>query len=223
MARSRRSRLTLTLTALALLTMALPSPAAARSLDLAALRNHKSICHDPTESCDFDGVGYGYHSLALALGGVEGGTAVKAHGLTYTWPSVPRGGAPDSVTAAGQRIAVDLGGGTRIGFLGAAHHGPVFTSVTLHYLATDAEGQQRAVAVQAPLVFSDWTLSGDTVSPAAGNAVAVKAPLRTFGPLLMPTSSYAFSAVVNVDPTMQLVAVELPRESRVRLFDIAVG
>jgi hypothetical protein len=215
----RLAALVALLTALAVLA---PTAAVAEPLDLEAYRNHVAICHTPLDTCNFDEVGYGYHAVALQAAGVTGGSAVEADGITYTWPDVPAG-RPDNITLVDQVIPVEAGDATRVGFLGASHHGPVAAQVRLRYATTDAAGQPTTVDVAHPLTFADWTLNGDTASAPAGNTIAIETAFRAFAPAVMPTTTYVFATSVPIDPAMELVAIVLPREKRTRLFDIALA
>jgi hypothetical protein len=218
--RPRRTAIAAVLTALTALT---PTGASAEPVDIARFRNHVSICHTPADTCNFDEVGYGYAATAALIAGVEGGSPIEADGLTYTWPDVPAG-APDNVTMVSQVIPVAGDGATKVGFLGASHHGPVTAEVKLRYATTDAQGTTTTVDVPHQLTFSDWTLGGGGQQLSRGNTIALEMAYRAFAPVVMPTTTYAFSLTVPVDPSRgDLVAIVLPRVTSVRLFDIALG
>lgn len=217
-ARATRATLSAATAAFALAVMPL-TPATAEGVDVSSFRNHNGICETPTDTCNFDDGGYSYSALANTVGGTQAGAEVTADGFTYTWPDVPAGAA-DNITLVNQVIPVDAGDATRIGLLGASHNGPVSGTFILHY--TDADGQ--LVKKPTTLRFSDWTLNGGGANPLPGNVIAMTAPARAFsGAALLPDTTHAYSLAIPVDPALTLIAIEMPRERGIHLFDIAVA
>lgn len=216
-----RLRRATALAAAGLLTvLAVPgTPASADGIDVASLRNHDGICETPGDACNFDDGGFGYSSLALTAGGTSAGQEVDVDGFTYTWPDAPSG-APDNITLVNQVVPVAQGDATRIGLLGASHNGPVTADVTLHYV--DAAGD--ALEVVRQIRVSDWTLNGGSADPVPGNTIAVSSPFRVLQGLApLPDESHAFSLAIDLDPALELTAIEFPREKRIHLFDITLA
>jgi hypothetical protein len=201
--------------------LALVVPAGAAEIGLAALRNSVGISHHPLAASNFDGGGFSYSRVALLLEGVDGGSAVEADGLTYTWPATDPGEA-DNVEMAGQLIPVIPGDATRIGFLGASHNGPITADVTLHYTRV-VDGEREDVRVAVPLTFSDWTLNANTRQPEPGNETVISTRFRVNGTTVEQVPTHVFATELPIDPSMTLQSIELPDEDRLHLFGLALG
>jgi predicted alpha-1,2-mannosidase len=167
---------------------------------------------------DLDLVGFSYSAQALAAAGLTPGGTLSVDGLTYTWPAA---GVPDNVIAFGQ--VLDLSGAAegaaRLGFLGAATHGPAGGTVLLRY----ADGyEQRAV-----VGFSDWTLSAGRAEREYGNVVAARMPYRNgrHGRDTVTTHVFA-TAPIPLETDRRLVSATLPwgvPHGRLHLFAVATG
>ncbi|HSV65909.1 MAG TPA: GH92 family glycosyl hydrolase [Mycobacteriales bacterium] len=178
------------------------------------------------DSRDLDLFGCGYAVAALRAAGVRPGGQVSVGGLVYPVPAGlaaggPDGAGPDNVLAFGQEV--DLvwvpAGATRLGFLGAATHGPSAGTVLLRY----ADGVVR----RALLGFPDWTLNGATADLEYGAAVAARMPYRSVGSERDMIASYLFgSAPIALDPGRRPVSVRLPwtvGSGRLHVFAVSAG
>jgi predicted alpha-1,2-mannosidase len=167
------------------------------------------------DEADLDLGGFSYSAQALAAAGVRPGQDLTVDGLVYRWP----GGS--HVVAFGQ--VIDLSGtplgATRLGFLGAASHGPAGGTVLLRY----ADGYTQ----QAVLGFSDWTLSAGRGQPAYGNLTAATMPYRNHSGGRDRVATYLYAtAAIPLEPARQLVSVTLPwgaPAGRLHLFAIATA
>ena len=167
---------------------------------------------------DLDLIGCSYSAQALAAAGIHPGGEVRVDGLVYQWP---RGEAADHLVAFGQVLDLSATppGATRLGFLGAATHGPAGGTVVLRY----ADGfTQRAV-----LGLSDWTLSGGHGQVAYGNQVAATMPYRNVRGGRDRERTHVFAtAAIPLEPARQLVSVTLPwgaPSGRLHIFAVATG
>ena len=165
---------------------------------------------------DFDLVGCGYHPEALREAGIVPGEQCTVAGLSYHWPA----GAPDNVVAFGQ--VLDLAwipaGASRLGFLGAASHGPARGSVRIQY----AEGKSQ----QAVLALSDWTLCAGQAEPEPGNVVVARMPYRTHPAGPDRVTCYVFGTTIPLDPVRRPVSLTLPwgtPTGRLHIFALAAG
>lgn len=183
-------------------------------LDRHALAGGVSDDAHPDEA-DLDLFGFSYSAQALAAAGVLPGAEVTVDGLVYRWPG------SSHVVAFGQ--VIDLSGtprgASRLGFLGAASHGPAGGTVLLRY----ADGYTQ----QAVLGFSDWTLSGGHGQVTYGNLVVASMPYRnhTGGRERVRTHLFG-TAAIPLEPGRQLVSVTLPwgaPSGRLHVFAIATG
>jgi alpha-L-fucosidase 2 len=105
----------------------------------------------------------GLSAQALATAGVTPGSAVKAGGLSFTWPA-PAAGAADNVVAGGQAILAG-GSGTTLGFLVTGTYGTATGTGTILY----SDGTSQSFTLSAP----DWY-----AGPPAGSDVAITMPYR---------------------------------------------
>ncbi len=169
------------------------------------------------EAADLDLTGFAYSAQALAAAGLTPGGQLTVDGLTYTWPV---SGGPDNVVAFGQVLDLSAAppGASRLGFLGAATHGPAAGTILLRY----ADGLVQRAAIG----FSDWTLSAGRDEPAFGNLVAARMPYRNrHGGGRDPATTYVFAtAAVPLEADRRLVSVTLPwgvPSGRLHVFAVA--
>lgn len=112
---------------------------------------------------NIDGSGYSLSAQALASAGVTPGSAVKAGGLSFTWPAAAPG-EPDNIVAGGQAVLMS-GSGTTLGFLVTGTYGTATGTGTILY----TDGTSQSFTLSAP----DWY-----VAPPAGSDPAVTMPYR---------------------------------------------
>ncbi|GAA1955540.1 NPCBM/NEW2 domain-containing protein [Agromyces allii] len=164
---------------------------------------------------DFDGGGASFSAEALARAGVAPGSTVTVGtgdaAIAYTWPAPD--GAADSVSPAGQTIALQ-GQGTHLAVLAsAASGGGVNPELELHY----ADGTVTKQAV----FFPNWL---QQASGLGGASVAITSLGRNSAtnPAVYeyPTGKYqVYSNLVRLNPAKELAYVVLPTESRLKIFD----
>ncbi len=125
----------------------------------------KELNHDGTATVtasgegDFDGGGWSYDGdLPPAAG------PVVWDGVTYQAPDLS-GTAANFVEARGQAMLLPAGSYGTLRLVGASHHGPVTTDLTVRY--TDG------TTVELPVTVGDW--AGSTP---AGSSVALEMPHR---------------------------------------------
>lgn len=167
------------------------------------------------KAADFDGGGASFSAEALARAGVTPGGAVTVGtgdaAIEYTWPAPS--GAADSVSPAGQTIALS-GKGTHLAILAsAATGGGVNPELELHY----ADG---SVAKQS-VYFPNWLLQASGLQ---GSTVAITSLGRNSATnpnvYEYPTGKYqVYSNVLRLNPAKELAYVVLPTESRMKIFD----
>ena len=183
---------------------------------LAGAYNADSITEIATAAAgDFDGGGATFSAEALARAGVTPGSTVTVGtgdaAIGYTWPAPA--GAADSVSPAGQTIALS-GQGTHLAVLAsAASGGGVNPALELHY----ADGTTSTQNV----FFPNWL---PQASGLGGASVAIKSLGRNSAtnPAVYeyPTYGYqVYSNLVRLNPAKELAYVVLPTESRLRIFD----
>lgn len=183
---------------------------------LAGAYNADSITEIATAKAgDFDGGGATFSAEAIARAGVTPGSTVTVGtgdaAIGYTWPAPA--GAADSVSPAGQTIALS-GQGTHLALLAsAASGGGVNPALELHY----ADGTTSTQNV----FFPNWL---PQASGLGGASVAIKSLGRNSAtnPAVYeyPTYGYqVYSNLVRLNPAKELAYVVLPTESRLRIFD----
>ncbi|NJC20988.1 alpha-glucosidase (family GH31 glycosyl hydrolase) [Arthrobacter pigmenti] len=163
---------------------------------------------------NFDGGGATFSADALAAAGATPGATITVgegdSAINYTWPTPV--GEPNSVEPAGQTIALQ-GQGTHLAILGTAASGSgVNPELTLTY--TDGTVQK------ANVFFPNWLPQGSL----GGAQVAIRSMGRnnSNNPDVYeyPTYGYqVYSNLVRLNPGKELASVDLPTESRVKLFD----
>ncbi|MGX5694740.1 NPCBM/NEW2 domain-containing protein [Agromyces soli] len=167
------------------------------------------------KAANFDGGGASFSAEALARAGVTpGGPVVVGQGdaaIEYTWPAPA--GAADSVSPAGQTIAL-RGQGTHLAVLAsAASGGGVNPELELHY----ADG----TVTKQSVFFPNWL---PQASGLGGASVAITSLGRNSAtnPAVYeyPTYKYqVYSNLVRLNPAKELAYVVLPSESRLKIFD----
>lgn len=183
---------------------------------LAGAYNADAISEIATaKAANFDGGGASFSAEALARAGVTPGSTVTVGtgdaAIEYTWPA-PSGPA-DSVSPAGQTIALS-GTGTHLAILAsAATGGGVNPELELHY----ADG---TVAKQS-VYFPNWLLQASGLQ---GSTVAITSLGRNSATnpnvYEYPTGKYqVYSNVLRLNPSKELAYVVLPTESRMKIFD----
>lgn len=168
-----------------------------------------------SSSADFDGVGNSYSAQALAAAGLTPGGHVTAGGASFTWPNVAAG-QRDDYLANGQTMTAS--GSGAISFLGAANHGPSTGTATVHY----SDGSTQNVQI----TFSDWTLNGGSVTPAAGNTTVATAAYRNrAGTTSEAVKTYVFATTpVALASGKTVTSVRLPSDTNTGgLHVFAVG
>ncbi|GAA1780026.1 NPCBM/NEW2 domain-containing protein [Agromyces lapidis] len=183
---------------------------------LAGAYNADAISEIATaKAANFDGGGASFSAEALARAGVTPGSTVTVGtgdaAIEYTWPAPS--GAADSVSPAGQTIALS-GKGTHLAVLAsAATGGGVNPELELHY----ADG---SVAKQS-VYFPNWLLQASGLQ---GSTVAITSLGRNSATnpnvYEYPTGKYqVYSNVLRLNPAKELAYVVLPTESRMKIFD----
>ncbi|MFF2273620.1 NPCBM/NEW2 domain-containing protein [Agromyces sp. NPDC058136] len=183
---------------------------------LAGAYNADAISEIATaKAANFDGGGASFSAEALARAGVTPGSTVTVGtgdaAIEYTWPAPS--GAADSVSPAGQTIALS-GKGTHLALLAsAATGGGVNPELELHY----ADG---SVAKQG-VYFPNWLLQASGLQ---GSSVAITSLGRNSATnpnvYEYPTGKYqVYSNVLRLNPSKELAYVVLPTESRMKIFD----
>jgi beta-glucosidase len=159
---------------------------------------------------NLDGSGYSYSAQALASVGVAPGNTVPGTG--FTWPDVPAG-QPDSVTTAGQIVAMS-GSGASLNILGTGTNGTQSGPVTVTY----ADGSTST----ATLTFADW-YSNQAVG---GCTLVQTAPYwnRPAGSTLDPNHHVSiYAASIPLTTGRQIAYVTLPTNSRLHIFATTIS
>jgi predicted alpha-1,2-mannosidase len=172
---------------------------------LAAAANNSGISTDSDERArgDFNGYGDAFSREALA-----------AQGLLFQ-PGF------DNVIAAGQRIRFDRPktGTSEIRFVGASSGGTATGLMKLFY----RDGSMTEVE----LSLGEWTLESGAAKVPSGNRIVAEMPyFNRPNAEAKPIKSYLFEGSVPLDPSRELVAIELPsRVSRGRMhfFRLELG
>lgn len=170
----------------------------------------KELNHDGTATVaasgegDFDGGGWSYDGDLLPAAG-----PVVWDGVTYDAP-VPSGTAPNFVEARGQAMLLPAGSYGTLRLVGASHHGPVTTTLTVRY--TDG------TTAELPVTVGDW--AGSTPQ---GGSVALEMPHRiksgqgVDGP---PVRLFGSSADLDASKTVR--SVGLQNDPRVQIYAITL-
>ncbi len=181
--------------------------------------NNAGVSDDGSGNANFDGVGYSYSSQApLPPAAAVPAATLSVGGITYTWPN-EASGALDNVEVSGQTVTFSetavkktlglLGSATNAGSAGAQG------TVTVTY----ADNTTQAI----PVAFTDWTRGGGSLSPAAGNVVAVTAAYRNAGGNKDTTPAYVFAVTASLTSTQPVTSVTLPAAGaggNIHIFDI---
>lgn len=184
--------------------------------DLAPLRNNVGIAQGLLSGANLDGDGRAFAAEALLLGGVQPGDTISVDGLDYTWPDTDPGVA-DNVEAAGQEITVtNAQGATTLGILAAAHHGDQLLNLTLVYATQDDDGNEILVEKPGRISIGDWwDNSGDDDD-------AISAPYHVQNDVPSVQQVGVPSDTVALDTDKTLVAVRLPNNGALHVFDMAI-
>ncbi|MEU0290422.1 GH92 family glycosyl hydrolase [Streptomyces sp. NPDC006147] len=176
------------------------------AVDLGGERNHDGTATTAASGeGDFDGSGWSYDGDLLPAAG-----PVVWDGVTYDAPD-PSGTAANFVEARGQAMLLPAGSYGTLRLVGAAHHGPVTTGLTVRY--TDG------TTAELPVTVGDWAGSAP-----AGTSVALEMPHRikrgqgVDGP---PVRLFADS--VALDATKTVRSLGLRNDPRVQIYAITLG
>lgn len=198
-------------------TATVTATASIGSFDLQPYDNNVGISSDSIPgAANFDGVGYSYSAQALQAAGFAQGQPVVVDGVTYQWPAADAGGG-DNVSARGQAVTLPAAvvGGTALGILGAADHGPAAGTGTITY----ADGSTQGFT----LALSDWTLDGGTAQPLAGDAVAATLPYRNGVGGPDARASLLFSVLIPLQADKVVAVVTLPDQAAIHIFAMTVS
>jgi hypothetical protein len=152
----------------------------------------------PSSCPNYDGVGFSYSANALAAQGISPGAAVKADGLTFTWPNVTACAA-DNILAGGQTMLVQGKSGAKtLGLLGSSTNGSSQGTITINY--TDGTSSTQTVS------FDDWASSPGS----ADTAVATMPYRNSIGGSSQTITMYVFATTVPVDSSKTVASVTFP-------------
>lgn len=162
---------------------------------------------------NFDGSKNSFWGEGLAAAGLTRGAAVPTtRGVDFTWPDVDYA-ANDNIVAAGQTIAIN-GRGNVLGLLGSGAGTNASGNVTVIY----ADGTTSTATTGMP----NWCCLSET----AFGATRVKQVLGRYtqaGRANTTVNYKVFANTIRLDPAKEVVAVTLPSNSQLHVFDIAVG
>ncbi|MCX4480505.1 GH92 family glycosyl hydrolase [Streptomyces cellulosae] len=171
----------------------------------------KELNHDGTATVaasgegDFDGGGWSYDGDLLPAAG-----PVVWDGVTYQAPD-PSGTAANFVEARGQAMLLPAGSYGTLRLVGASHHGPVTTDLTVRY--TDG------TTVELPVTVGDW--AGSTP---AGSSVALEMPHRIKrGQGVDGPPVRLFAASVALDASKTVRSLGLRNDTRVQIYALTLG
>lgn len=152
---------------------------------------------------NFDTTNNSYSAQALQQAAIQPGSVVTTNGTNFIWPAAVAG-ASNNYVAQGQTIPVNANSGaTTLAFLGAASNGAASGDVKITY----TDGTTQTV----PVSFSDWTLSGGTAQPSAGNAIVATLPYRNHPGGKHTVNTYVFYIAVTLQYSSKTVqSVTLP-------------
>jgi len=176
--------------------------------NLAAAYNTVGVSDDADPAAgNLDGSGYSFSAQALASVGVTPGGTVTSGSTSFTWPDVPAG-QPDTVTTAGQIIAMG-GSGASLSLLAVGTNGTQSGPLTVTY--TDGSTSTSTLTV------ADW-YSNQTVP---GCTLVVTAPYwnRPAGSTLPANHKVSlYAASVPLNAGKQVAYVTLPSNGRLHIF-----
>lgn len=131
-------------------------------------------------------------------------------GVTYQAPD-PSGTAANFVEARGQAMLLPAGSYGTLRLVGASHHGPVTTDLTVRY--TDG------TTVELPVTVGDW--AGSTP---AGSSVALEMPHRIKrGQGVDGPPVRLFAASVALDASKTVRSLGLRNDTRVQIYALTLG
>src|SRR5450830_1720801 len=176
--------------------------------NLAAEYNTVGVSDDADPAAgNLDGSGYSFSAQALASVGVTPGGTVTSGSTSFTWPDVPAG-QPDTVTTAGQIIAMG-GSGASLSLLAVGTNGTQSGPLTVTY--TDGSTSTSTLTV------ADW-YSNQAVP---GCTLVVTAPYwnRPAGSTLPANHKVSlYAASVPLNAGKQVAYVTLPSNGRLHIF-----
>ncbi len=179
--------------------------------DMCAVDLGKELNHDgaatvaASDEGDFDGGGWSYDGELLPAAG-----PVVWDGVTYQAPD-PSGTAANFVEARGQAMLLPTGSYGRLRLVGASHHGPVTTDLTVRY--TDG------TTAELPVTVGDW--AGSTP---AGGSVALEMPHRIKrGQGVDGPPVRLFAASVALDASKTVRSLGLRNDPRVQIYALTLG
>ncbi|WP_084614100.1 glycoside hydrolase family 27 protein [Nakamurella lactea] len=173
---------------------------------------------------DLDGAGSSLRREALKAAKTKPGAKIQGGqpGLDYRWPD-SRSGKPDNIAAGGQTIALDATGKRGLGLLGTSTAGGDDQQVLVHY----DDGVTAKVSAITPnqAAFPDWTDSAaDADNDYAAQPALVTSGRNTASGVADRSQRFTvFSRIFPIDPTKHLMAVTLPTDPNLHIFDIAVS
>ncbi|MDN3267258.1 GH92 family glycosyl hydrolase [Streptomyces sp. MA15] len=171
----------------------------------------RELNHDGTATVaapdegDFDGAGWSYDGDLL-----PGAGPVAWDGVTYDAPD-PSGAAANFVEARGQALLLPAGSYGTLRLVGASHHGPVTTGLTVRY--TDG------TTAELPVTVGDWAGSAP-----AGGSVALEMPHRIKrGQGVDGPPVRLFAASVALDASKTVRSLGLRNDPRVQIYALTLG
>jgi predicted alpha-1,2-mannosidase len=199
-----------TVTASATVELRAPAVCAAGVSGQCAVDLKNDVNHDGSATAEqsaqgnFDGSGWSYDADLLPPAG-----PVTWGGAAYTAPD-PAGDAANFVEARGQEILLPSGAHGALKLVGAAHNGPVSTTVAVSY----ADGSKAEV----PVTVGDW--AGSTPD---GSTVVLDMPHRIkAGSGVDGPSVRLFGQSLPLDAGKAVTSVTLPNDPRVQLYAITL-
>ena len=148
--------------------------------------------------------GWSYDGALLPAAG-----PVTWDGVTYHAPD-PSGTAPNFVEARGQALLLPAGQHVALRLVGAAHNGPVTTTLTVRY--TDGS------SAEVPVTCGDWAGSAPD-----GSTVVLEMPHRIkAGQGVDGPPVRLFGGTVALDGAKTVRSVTLPDDPRVEIYAITL-
>jgi len=151
-----------------------------------------------TACANYDGDGFSYSADALGAAGLTPGAAVKADGLSFTWPIVAAC-SPDNILAAGQTMLVNgTAGASSLGLLGSSTNGSSQGTIVINY--TDGTSSTQTVS------FTDWAQS-----PGGADTAVATMPYRNqISGGQQSITMYVFATTVPVDSSKTVASITFP-------------
>jgi beta-glucosidase len=159
---------------------------------------------------NLDGAGFSFSAQALGSVGVVPGVKVTSGPATFTWPDIPAG-QPDTVTTAGQSIAL-RGSGTVLSLIAVGTNGTQIGPVTVTY----ADGSTSTSTVTVADWYSNQPVSGCVL---VTTAPYWNRPVGSTYPRDQKVSLYAAS--VTLTASKRVAFVTLPTNRGLHVFATA--